>query len=314
MDVLEALLDGPRARGAFLLKAVIDPPWGIKVEDESPLTVLAIVRGSAWIWHEDGVPMRLEAGDVAITRGPDHYVVADDPETVPDVVIYPGQQCTSIADGRLLVDEWSLGVRTWGTSPEGQTVMFIGSYERAGELSRPLLSALPPLVMLPRREWDSPLVPILAAEITRDDPGQRALLDRLLDVLLISALRTWFTRQRDDAPNWYRAQRDPVVGKALQLLHHHPAHRWTVASLAEQAGASRAAFARRFAELVGEPPMAYLTSWRLAMAADLLCRPDMTVGAVAHHVGYGTAFALSAAFKRERGISPQEHRALADVA
>ena len=157
-------------------------------------------------------------------------------------------------------------------------------------------------------------MPILADEITRDSPGQRALLDRLLDVLLISALRTWFTRQRDDAPAWYQAQADPVVGTALQLIHHHPAYPWTVALLAEKAGASRAAFARRFTELVGEPPMAYLTSWRLAMAADLLCQPDMTIGAVARQVGYGTPFALSAAFKRERGVSPQEHRSFADVA
>ena len=314
MDVLEALLDGPRARGAFLLRAVVDPPWGIKVVDESPLTVLAIVRGSAWIWHAGGSPRRLDVGDVAIARGPDHYVVADDPATQPDVIVYPGQRCTSIADGRLLEEEWSLGVRTWGTSSDGSTVMFIGAYERAGELSRPLLSALPPLVTLTKDEWDSPIVPILADEITRDSPGQSALLDRLLDVLLISALRTWFTRRRDDAPAWYRAQSDPVVGKALALLHHHPAEPWTVGSLAAQAGVSRAALARRFSELVGEPPMSYLTSWRLAMAADLLCQPDMTIGAVARQVGYGTGFALSSAFKRERGVSPQEHRALAMVA
>lgn len=314
MDVLEGLLDGPRARGAFLLRAVLDPPWGISVEDESPLSVLAMVRGHAWIWHEDGAPHRLDAGDVAIARGPDHYVMADDPGTRPDVVVYPGQKCTRIADGQLLEEEWALGVRTWGTSADGPTAMLIGAYERVGELSRPLLSALPPLVTLATDEWDSPLVPFLADEITRDSPGQRAVLDRLLDVVLISALRTWFTRQRDDAPAWYRAQGDPVVGKALQLIHHHPAQPWTVASLAGEVGASRAAFARRFTELVGEPPMAYLTSWRLAMAADLLCRPDATIGAVARQVGYGTAFALSAAFKRERGISPQQHRELAAIA
>lgn len=314
MDVLEALLDGPRARGAFLLKAVVDPPWGIRVEDESPLTVLAIVRGHAWIWHEGETAQRLGAGDIAIARGPDHYVMADDPGTMPHVVIYPGQKCTRIADGRLLEQEWALGVRTWGTSVDGSTVMLIGAYERVGELSRSLLSALPPLVTLSKGEWDSPLVPFLADEITRDSPGQRAVLDRLLDVTLISALRTWFTRQRDDAPAWYRAGADPVVGAALQLMHHYPAHPWTVASLAEQAGASRASLARRFTELVGKPPMAYLTSWRLAMAADLLSRPDATIGSVARQVGYGTAFALSAAFKRERGVSPQEHRTLADVA
>lgn len=311
MDVLEGLLDGPRARGAYLLRAVLDPPWAIRIEDESPLTMVAMARGSAWIWHDDGAPQQLHAGDIAIARGPDHYTMADDPSTAPTVIIYPGQRCSAADDGRSLEDEWSLGVRTWGENPDGGTVMLIGAYERAGELSRPLLSALPPLLTLTGGQWDSPLVPLLAEEVTRDTPGQRAVLDRLLDVLLIAALRTWFTRQRADAPAWYRAQADPVVGKALQLLQNNPAYPWTVAKLATEAGVSRAALARRFTDLVGEPPMAYLTSWRLAMAADLLCRPDMTISAVARQVGYSTAFALSAAFKRERGMSPQQHRQLA---
>lgn len=314
MDLLEGLLDGPRARGAFLLRAVLDPPWAIRIEDESPLTLVAMARGTAWIWHDDGSPLLLRAGDVAIARGPDHYTMADNPATKPNVTIYPGQRCSATDDGRSLEDEWSLGVRTWGENPDGGTVMLIGAYERAGELSRPLLSALPPLLMLTGDQWDSPLVPLLAEEITRDSPGQRAVLDRMLDVLLIAALRTWFTRQHDDAPAWYRAQADPVVGKALQLLQNNPAYPWTVARLATETGVSRAALARRFTELVGEPPMAYLTSWRLAMAADLLCQPDMTISAVARQVGYSTAFALSAAFKRERGVSPQQHRELASTA
>jgi AraC-like DNA-binding protein len=92
------------------------------------------------------------------------------------------------------------------------------------------------------------------------------------------------------------------------MLHNNPAHPWTVAMLAAETGVSRAALARRFAELVGEPPMTYLASWRLALAADLLREPDATVGAVARQVGYGSSFALSTAFKRVRGISPQEHR------
>lgn len=152
MDMLEGLLDGPRARGAFVLRAVLDPPWAIRIEDESPLCVLAIVRGSAWIWHDDGAPRRLAAGDVAIARGPDHYTMADDPSTLPGVVIYPGQRCTSTTDGRSLAEEWSLGVRTWGDNPDGEMAMLIGAYERAGELSRPLLSALPPLLTLEHSE------------------------------------------------------------------------------------------------------------------------------------------------------------------
>ena len=100
-----------------------------------------------------------------------------------------------------------------------------------------------------------------------------------------------------------------MIGRALRMLHNNPAHPWTVATLAAETGVSRASLARYFAELVGEPPMSYLASWRLALAADLLREPDATVGAVARQVGYGSAFALSAAFKRVRGVSPQEHRA-----
>jgi AraC-like DNA-binding protein len=150
---------------------------------------------------------------------------------------------------------------------------------------------------------------LLAEEIGRDEPGQQSVLDRLLDLLLIAVLRAWFARPDAAAPAWYRAHGDPVVGTALRLLQHNPAHPWTVASLAAASGVSRAALARRFTDLVGEPPMTFLTGWRLALAADLLREPDATLGAVARQVGYGTAFALSAAFKRVRGISPRQHRA-----
>jgi len=92
------------------------------------------------------------------------------------------------------------------------------------------------------------------------------------------------------------------------MLHAHPAHPWTVAALAAEVGVSRASLARRFTDLIGEAPMTYLTGWRLALAADLLLEPDATIADVARRVGYGNAFALSAAFKRVRGIGPQAHR------
>jgi AraC-like DNA-binding protein len=149
---------------------------------------------------------------------------------------------------------------------------------------------------------------LLAEEIVKDDPGQEAVLDRLLDLLLIAVLRAWFARADAEAPVWYRAYSDPVAGKALRLIHNDPAHAWTVAELAAEAGVSRAAFARRFTELVGEPPMKFLTDWRLSLAADLLLEPEATIGSVAYQVGYGSPFALSTAFKRVRGISPRQHQ------
>lgn len=310
MDALDALLDGPRARGAFLLRSVLEPPWALRIEDGAPLTLVEVTRGAAWVLPEAGEPRRLLEGDVAVVLGPRPYTMADDPSTTPQVRIGPGQECTSLSDGRHLELEWDLGVRTWGQSADGGTVLLTGTYERAGEVSARLLDALPQLLVLRRSDWRSPLLTALATELTREAPGQRAVLDRLLDLVLIEVLRAWFTLNTDRAPRWYLAQADLVVGRALRLLSDTPARPWTVASLASECGVSRAALARRFTELVGEPPMAYLTGWRLALAADLLCQPGATIGAVARQVGYSTPFALSAAFKRERGIAPSEHREL----
>lgn len=302
------MLDGPRARGAFLLRAMLDPPWSLRIQDEAPLCLVALVRGEASVLPDEGDVMRLGPGDVLIASGPEPYTVADDPATPPQVIIHPGQRCTTV-QGKDLAEAMTLGVRTWGNSPDGSTMMLVGTYEKRSEVSQRLLGALPPRLVIPADEWDSPLISLLGDEIVKDRPGQEVVLDRLLDLVLIAALRAWFSRPEAEAPAWYRAHSDPVVGRVLWLLHNEPAQPWTVAKLAAEAGVSRAALARRFTELVGEPPMTYLTGWRLALAADLLRDPGATVGSVARQVGYGSPFALSAAFKRVRGISPQAHRA-----
>lgn len=303
MDQLAALLDGPRARGAFLLRTILSPPWGLRIQDEAPLSLVAQVRGDSWIMFDGGDPVHLEPGQVAIARGPQPYTMADAPGTKPQIIIDPGQRCTTL-DGESLYESMDLGVRTWGNDPEGPTVLLTGTYTMEGEVTRRLLEALPQLIVQP----GGPLISLLGAEIVKDEPGQEAVLDRLLDLLLIAVLRAHFAT--NEAPAWYRAMSDPVVGKAMRLLHNNPAHPWTVAALATEVGVSRASLARRFTELVGEPPMAFLTDWRLALAADLLREPDATIGSVARKVGYGSPFALSAAFKRVRGITPQEHRAV----
>ncbi|OMI37225.1 AraC-type DNA-binding domain-containing protein-like protein [Streptomyces sparsogenes DSM 40356] len=312
MDPLAGLLDGPRARGAFLLRMVMEPPWSVRIEDRAPLCVMTMARGEAWVIPERGAARRLVPGDVAVARGPDPYTVAGDPATAPQAWILPGEVCRTAA-GEDLAERMALGVRTWGNSEQGSATMLIGTYRMDGEISRRLLDALPPLLVLGREACDSPLLPWLGEEIVKDEAGQTAVLDRLLDLLLISVLRSWFARPEAGAPAWYRALGDPVVGRALRLLQNNPGHPWTVALLAERTGVSRAALARRFTELVGEPPMAYLTGWRLDLAADLLREPEATLGAVARRVGYGSPFALSAAFKRVRGVSPREHRSAASA-
>jgi AraC-like DNA-binding protein len=314
MDAIAGLLDGPRAREAFVLRSSMDPPWSVRIADEAPLTVVALARGHAWIVLDgDASPSHLDEGDVAIFRGPDPYTLADEPSTSPQAIIHPGQRCATIA-GEELSERWRQGVRTWGNSPDGATVMLTGTYQLHSEVSGRLLRALPSLLVLRDAEWDCPLVPLLAAEVAKDEPGQEAVLDRLLDLLLIAVLRAWFARPNAATPGWYRASSDPVVGHALRLMHHNPAHPWTLGELADEVGISRAALARRFTELVGEPPMTFLTGWRIALAADLMREPGATLDSVANEVGYGSAFALSSAFKRVRGVSPQQYRALSRAA
>lgn len=296
-----------------MLRSTLAPPWSLRIQDEAPLTLLSMVRDEAWLVPDEGEPRRVGPGDMVVFRGPEPYTVSDDPATPPQIVIHPGQRCTT-PDGTSLTEAMDLGVRAWGNDPDGPAVMLIGTYQMRGAVTQRLLAALPPMAVVRGDTWRSPLVAVLQEEIGKDEPGQDVVLDRLLDLLLIATLRAWFSRPDAAAPGWYRAHGDPVVGPALRLLHDDLAHPWTVADLAAGVGVSRAALAQRFAKLVGEPPMAYLTGVRLAQAADLLRETDATLEAVARRVGYGNAFALSTAFKRERGVSPQEYRAGAATA
>ena len=186
--------------------------------------------------------------------------------------------------------------------------MASGAYQVSSFVSSRLLASLPDVVRVPREQVQSSIMDLLATEVDRDEPGQQVFLDRLLDLALIAALRAWFARPAADPPGWYRAHGDPVVGRALRAIHEEPARPWTVAGLAAWTGVSRAAFARRFTALVGQPPMTYLTHWRLDLAAETLRDTDVTVSSVARRVGYANPFAFAVAFKRVRGTTPHQYR------
>src|SRR3954453_1551787 len=154
--------------------------------------IVDLARGGAWTRPDDVAPDHLGEGDVAVLRGPDPYTVADDPATAPQAVIHPGQRCTTPEGEDLTETMEFFGVRTWGNGPDGAPVMLTGTNELEGEVTRRLLRALPMRLVVRGADWDQPLVPLLADEIVKDQPGQEAVLDRLLDLLLIAALRAWF--------------------------------------------------------------------------------------------------------------------------
>jgi AraC-like DNA-binding protein len=307
MDVLDDLLAGTRARGGVFNLTIMDTPWALDIRDEAQLALATLVRGSAWVVRDGIEPVRMEEGDVAIFNGPEPYVVGDSIGTEPQLRIHPGGICEPLP-GAPIDYSARLGVRTYGGRLEGEAMVVSGTYQLEGDVSRRLLTALPSVLVVPADAVAGHVMAMVLGEIQRDEPGQQSVLDRWLDLALITTLRAWFARPESHAPGWYQAQSDPVVGLALRLLHEDPAYPWSVVELANRTGVSRASLARRFSGLVGEAPMAYLTGWRIALAADRLRETTDTVEAIARRVGYANAFALSVAFKRVRGTSPTAHR------
>ena len=298
VDGFGGLVDGPRAQRAFALKAVFGGSWSITVEDRAPLTVVVIARGRATFTTRRKAT-EVVAGDVVLIRGPAPYTFADTARTPQDIRILPGQVCVD-PHGRILADDMALGVRTWGnTRSDDATVMLIGTYQHETSVGSLLLSKLPEQQVI--RDPEPALIALFADEIVRDEPGQAAVIDRLLDLLVVHCVRAVLAGP--EGPSG-----DALVDRALRTIEEHPAHPWTVESLATHVGMSRAALARRFVAQMGEPPLTYLTRWRLALAADLLVSTDHTLAAIASKVGYANAFALSAAFKRIHGESPRAFR------
>jgi Cupin len=147
VDALAGLLDGVRARGAFVLRLSLDPPWAMRIQDEAPLTLICQTQGHAVIVADGDDATWLAPGDIALARGTRHYVFADNPATSAQIVIHPGQRCTTAA-GTDLRFEMAVGVRTWGNTDSGAHRSVIGAYEGRSAVSARLLEALPPLVVL----------------------------------------------------------------------------------------------------------------------------------------------------------------------
>ncbi|MGC4942662.1 cupin domain-containing protein [Kribbella sp. DT2] len=307
MDAFADLFRGVRAQGSLFGSTALTAPWSLVFVDGAPLTLCTVLEGTGgWIVQDGRPPEHLAVGETVIVRGPAPFGFVDELGTAAEP-IECGEECARPELGGTL---HRLGWHDDG--PAGATTLIVGAYPVRGEIGRRLLDAVPDVLRVELGGTADAVRDLLAAEVAIDAPGQQVVLDRLLDWMLVCALREWFDRPGGRPPAWYAAHRDPVVGHALRLLHAEPAAPWTVSSIADRTGVSRATLAKRFADLVGEPPLTYLTSWRMTLAADLLAeREAATVAEIARAVGYSDAFGFSAAFKRTRGVSPTEFRRIA---
>ncbi|MGW7433400.1 AraC family transcriptional regulator [Streptomyces sp. NPDC054861] len=305
MDPLSSLLSGIRAEGSVVSHAVLTAPWTIRFADGAPLTMISVLRGGGTLMLPDGTERAVGAGDTAIVNGPAPFHLADRPGSVHGSHV-PYEIACFATDAECTGQE--LGGIRWGADSEEATALIVGAYRASGHRHEGLLRALPPVLVVKEDVEVCAWLETAAADAAQLSAGSQALMDRLLDWALVCTLRTWFDQAGADAPSWYRGLADPVLAPALQAFHDRPAEAWTVASLATRAGVSRALFARRFTQLMGRPPLAYLTECRMDEAQALLADTDLSIAQIGRSVGYADAFGFSAAFKRHKGRSPSAFR------
>lgn len=304
MDAFGDLFRGVRAHGSLFGNSVLTPPWSLHFVDGAPLTLCAVLGGGGWIVPENAAPQRIDSHETVVVRGPGTFTFVDALDTPAEPMAY-GEFCATPEQGGT---RHRLG---WAEphTDSGATTLIVGAYPLRGEISRRLLDALPVIVHAGADATGDAVLDHLAQEVAVDAPGQQVVLDRLLDWMLVCTIRGWFDRPGGEPPAWWVAQRDPVVGDALRLLHSDPAAPWTVATLAERIGVSRSTLAKRFADQMGEAPLTYLTRWRMALAVDRLTdEPSLSIADVGRSVGYTDPFAFSTAFKRVRGVNPRDFR------
>lgn len=276
-DVLSRAIDELRVRGASYQRDVLAAPWSRAFADGVP-GVHHVRRGAA----------ELRAAHATIELGPGDLVIV--PAGAARVVTSPP------------------GV------PDAASCELITGQFAFGATDHPLLAMLPGVLhvrgdQVAERPQLAEYLHCLAAEVARPREGSAALIARLSDVVLIEALRFLAVAAPAGAVGgWLVALRDPALAGALHEMHDRPEERWTIAKLARVAGLSRAAFAERFASIMGEPPMTYFTRWRMFRARTLLRETARPIEDIALEIGYGSATAFSFAFQRLHGLAPSAYR------
>lgn len=265
--------------------------------------VHVIVDGGCWTGlaepGEEGAraPVALERGDVVVYPRGDAYFLAHDPAIPP-----PDGADAAAMKGLLAgVAEGSIPA-SFSRGPAGvDRTRFVCGFLGCDALPfDPLLKALPPMLVVRQASGRlERLVELALAEV--DGAGAASVRERLSESMFLETVRSHLAAS---APGWLEGLGDPLVGRALNLMHEAPAQPWTMASLAHEAGASRSTLAERFTRLVGQPPMRYLAAWRMRLAADRLGHPETTVAEAASVAGYDSEAAFSRAFKKATGVAP----------
>lgn len=314
MDALSDLLHAVKLNGALFLEARFTSPWCAEVHPSYGAAEMLARFNPVLFFHivaegrckvrlaADAKTIDLAAGDLVLMPKGDTHLLGSDLQLVPvdsDSLMRPAP-----LGGMATIDHG-------GGGDEARILCGFLSCDKT--LCRLLLDALPRLLRVPLGDgpgagWLVSLARRGAQENTAPGPGSATLLAKLAELLFVEAMRRYIESLPGEQTGWLAGLRDRYVGRALGLMHERPAHDWTVDELAEQVGLSRSALAQRFGDLLGQPPMQYLTRWRLALAAAMLRSSDRAIAQVAEEFGYESESAFNRAFKREFDVPPAAWR------
>lgn len=314
VDVLSDVLRAVRLTGAVFFTVDATHPWAaaaasttvtlplIMPEAEHLIPYHVVTEGFCYGALVGEEPVRLEAGDVIVFPHGDPHIMSSAPGLKARMQEYPKPPHPQLP----------FHIESGGAGGNRALVVcgFLGCDARP---FNPLLSTLPKVLHVssaktPRAVWLHHFVECAASESREKRSGGECVLAKLSELLFVEVVRIYLDSLPQEHAGWLSGLRDPYVGKALGLLHERAAHPWTLEELAHEIGLSRSVFAERFMDLVGQPPMQYLSAWRMQIAAGLLSHSTAKVAAVAHDTGYESESAFSRAFKKATGQSPAEWR------
>ncbi|GAA0587439.1 AraC family transcriptional regulator [Kribbella sandramycini] len=309
MDVLSDVIAVMRVGRPVSARVRRHAPWGRRYPASPGAAFHVVLQGTCWLLPANGVPVALSPGDVVLLPRAIDHALADLPSSpLTETCCVPDPDRPSFENR----EEFPPGAA--GLAAGLSSVTLCGAYQFHDSLAHPLLSGLPEIVHVPAKPGHHAelraAVELLGAELENPRIGAGAAVPALLDVLLLYVLRAWFADQPvpGTTSGWAVALSDPAIITALSGIHDDPSRSWTVEELGKRSGLSRTAFARRFTALVGRPPLAYLTWWRMVLAQRLLRASELPLSVVAREVGYTSEFAFANAFKREHGIAPGRYR------
>jgi AraC-like DNA-binding protein len=296
MDPISDVFTALEVQSVFYGRYEFGAPWGIRFPP-GHASFGMVLRGQCWLQVEGSGELAVDGGDCYVLPRGVAYSLRNDADS-------------ALVDIDQVIQTLDTSHRYGG---DGRTtVMLTGCFTLDSSFSKPVIDLLPSTIHIKADEPQSaPLqntIRLLATEMQQDAPGSQVIVNRLTDVFFLQAIRLYMSRNTGCSSHWLRAVGDPQVGRVLTAMHGDMARLWTVEELAAEGGMSRAGFAMRFKQLVGETPLEYLTRWRMYKATRLLRDRGRKLLEVANSVGYDSDAAFNRAFKRMHGVSAGEYR------